>query len=155
MPSDMWVSLIAPSSGLVATILMLVPFALVLGLTLFSKNTWFSKLAWIFYVVFTSVLIFNISTGQFSLIYGIFLFCAVIMSIFDGTVRKFIRREQEKVHLAEGLNGLDVKLRNQLKQEIDDYYKIYNDPNTSEPDRKIALKKINSLKARYSKLGNF
>jgi hypothetical protein len=143
----MWVSITSPSSALVATIVVAAPFFF-LALISMRFGLFASKLLWLFFIVFLSYLILA-ENNNFSYIYLIFLVLSFLMLFFDSTVRHFIHGEKEKLNLEAELANMDVKKRYKLRQEIEEYYAILNDSNTSNADKLLAQKKLSQLKKQY------
>src|SRR3989344_9164949 len=120
MPQDIWLSLTAPSSAFVATILVGAPFLAFFFVTMKIKFPLARKLLWLFYVIFMSYLIFfpgvvgrdQIAPGgldDFAWIYMIFVVLALVMLFFDSTVRRYIGREKRKLDVENQLSGMTLK----------------------------------------------
>jgi hypothetical protein len=164
MPSDVWGSLTAPSSALVASVLMGLPFLAIFLIGMKMKSVPARKVLWMFYFIFTSYLVFrrpeNYGTGSgaffqgFAWIYLIFVLASLLMLLFDGQVRALINREKGKVEMEKVLSDLDVKERYNLRKEAEAHRKIFADPTASKRDRKIAEDKIKDLEKIYGDLSS-
>jgi hypothetical protein len=158
MPSDIWASLTAPSSALVASVLVGIPFAAIFFIGMKIKSVPARKVLWLFYFIFMSYLIFKAKgslpggfTG-FSVVYVIFLILSGIMLFFDGTIRALFYREKAHVELAEMISKLDLKARYKLRKEIEEYNNIIADSSANDADRAAAKKRIVSLEKIYGDL---
>lgn len=122
MPQDLWGSLTAPSSAFVATILVGVPFVALGFVTMKIKFSLARRLLWLFYLVFMSYLIFT-GTGL-KVVYVIFLVLAVIIMIFDSTVRHYFNLEHEKLKLGKSLDEVKLTERIKIRQEIKELMRL-------------------------------
>ncbi|MCK4553299.1 hypothetical protein KAT80_03785 [Candidatus Pacearchaeota archaeon] len=156
MPPDIWMSLTAPSSAFVATILVGAPFAALFFVTMKLKFNLAGKLLWLFYIIFMSYLIFfpvSVTGGSrqndFMWIYIVFLVLAGIMMFFDSTVRRYWYKEKYKSEVEKQLGTLGIKQRAKLRGEISDWQDIIGDSTASPGDRKQAKKELDKVKAMY------
>lgn len=162
MPQDLWISLTAPSSAFVATILVGAPFIALFFVTMKIKSSLFNKLLWLFYIIFMSYLIFfpgGVDAGlgggasgrssDFMYIYVFFLGGAVIMMIFDASVRQFIRSEQHKTDIVEVMAEMNAKERYKLRKDIARWQAIIADPTAPPTDKAEAAKQIAKIKKIY------
>jgi len=164
MPSDIWVSLTAPSSAFVATILVGAPFLALFFVSMKIKFPIVNKLLWLFYLIFMSYLIFFPGTdagrtqgailSDFGWIYLVFLGLAGIMLFFDKTVRRYIGRELHEHEVEEMIGSMSVVQRSKLRQKISDWQYIIGDSTASATDIKKAEKQIGKLTNRYGDLGS-
>lgn len=152
MPADIWGSLTSPSSALVATILLGIPFGAFFFMSMKLKSTLARKLAWLFYVIFLTYLVIKQSTGGFIAVYFIFLVLSAVMLFFDGTVRALFYKEQAAVQMADMIGNMNVKQRYKLRKEIEDYNNVIADPNAPAADIDKAKKKITALEKQYGDL---
>lgn len=158
MPEDIWVSLTAPPSAFVATILVGIPFLALFFVTMKVKFPLVRKLLWAFYLIFMTYLIFMGPEGQglslsndFAWIYIIFLIAAGILMAFDSTVRSYILTEKKKLDLARGLSAEAIKRRAEIQLELKDWIKLRRE--VSKGDRSEADAEIKKLKEEYARLG--
>ncbi|MEK6875177.1 MAG: hypothetical protein AABX30_00675 [Nanoarchaeota archaeon] len=167
MPQDIWLSLTAPSSAFVATILVGAPFAALFFVTMKIKFNLARKLLWLFYILFMSYLIFfpsNLTGGattgmlsgqnDFAWIYLIFLVLAAIMMFFDATVRRYWYREKSKLDVEKDLASLGIKQRARLRKEIREWQEIIADSSASAVDIASAKKQLNKAKAMYGDISS-
>ncbi len=163
MPNNMWLSLTAPSSAFVATILVGAPFLALFFVTMKLKYPLARKLLWLFYIIFMSYLIFfpgemgrdQISPGgwnDFIWIYIVFLVLAGIMLFFDSTVRRYIGREKHQHAVEKQLATKSIEERHELRNEIDKWQEIASDRKTPKDDRNEAKKQLRELKNLYGNL---
>ncbi|MFW5795348.1 MAG: hypothetical protein ACOCV1_07695 [Bacillota bacterium] len=163
MPQDIWGSLTAPSSAFVATILVAIPFFALFFVTMKVKYPLARKLMWLFYILFMSYLIFfpanlqqGSTTGMFSgenpfaWIYTIFLLGAIFIMFFDSTVRRYILKEKYNYQATKMLSVLDIKKRSEIRNNIEEWTRVINDPSASPEDKKEARKRLKELKDLYS-----
>lgn len=165
MPTNMWVSLTAPSSAFVATILVGAPFLALFFVTMKIKFNLARKLLWLFYLIFMSYLIFfpsNLSAGattglltgenRFAYIYIIFLILGGVMLFFDTTVRKVWYGEQAKRDAIKELSDVNLVERRRLREEMRELQKIVADSHTPVADRVAAEKRIAKIKKIFQKI---
>jgi len=147
MPENMWISLTAPSSAFVATILVGIPFAALFFVTMKIKFNLARKLLWLFYLVFMSYLIFFPEGGAnaFTWIYLIFLVLAAIMMFFDAAVRKFWYREKRKKEVEDLKENVNLLERQNLRKELKQLQEIIGDSLTSTEERTKAKKRISQI----------
>ena len=170
MPSNIWGSLTAPSSALVATVLVGLPFAALFIMTIKIKSFLARKLLWLFYFVFMSYLILRPYPSAFSWagmidgfkgIYLLFLALAGLMLAFDGTVRNLIKREGANLEVNDEIGALSMVERYNIRKEIAEYQRIIADTSlmgprgTTHPDKIAAEKKIKRLQKLYGDLKQF
>jgi len=111
MPSDMWISLTAPSSAFVATILVAVPFLAMFFVSMKIKYPLAQKALWLFYVIFMTYLIFfNVGENSFAWIYGTFLVLGILMLFFESIIRRYFSGQKYKYALAKSM-GMDYNAR--------------------------------------------
>lgn len=154
MPSDIWVSLTAPSSAFVASILVGIPFAALTFVTIKMKSQLGRRLLWGFYLLFMSYLIFfpareASGSSAFSWIYALFLILAVAMLFLDSTVRRWFYREKHNLEYENVLGNLNVKKRLKIRQEIIEWTNVFNDVHASKADKALAAKKLSQFKRNY------
>ncbi len=154
MPKDMWLSLTAPSSAFVATILVGTPFAALFFVTMKIQFNLARKLLWLFYMIFLSYLIFfsEVSSNAFAWIYIIFLVLAGIMLFFDGTLQKIWRKGKADRQVVDVIEKLNSVQRYNLRRKIEDYDKIIGDNTASKKERDDAKKEIKELREMYGDL---
>lgn len=173
MPPNIWASLTAPSSALVATVLVGIPFGAFFFMSMKVRSFLARKLLWLFYLVFLTYLIFSrpesyvSPTGDtgffqgFALVYLIFLGLAAIMLFFDGTVRNFIRREKANMDVNDEIGALSMVERYNIRKEIAEYQRIIADTSligvggAEHPDKIQAKKKLKALQKLYGDLSQF
>lgn len=164
MPANMWVSLTAPSSAFVATILVGVPFFALFFITMKIKFNLARKLLWLFYIIFMSYLIFfpsnlNLSPGtttgmltgenRFAWIYIIFLILAGIMLFFDSTVRRWFYMEKHKKDIEDTIGQMNAQQRYSLRRQIERWQEIIGDPTASKQDVAMAKTQIQNAENIY------
>jgi len=165
MPQDIWISLTAPSSAFVATILVGAPFMALFFVTMKIKFPLARKLLWLFYIIFMSYLIFfpgvvgrdQIAPGgldDFAWIYMIFVVLALVMLFFDSTVRRYIGREKSKLDVENQLSGMTLKQRQKLRTEISDWQEIIGDSRSPKRDIIEAKKKLRNAELLYGDLSS-
>jgi hypothetical protein len=162
MPEDMWFSLTAPPTALVATIIMVIMFG---GVFIVAKkfggtNPFIHKLIWLFFIVFLSYVVLfpdtayggsggspqdRFMTTDFSWIYLVFLVLSIVMMYFDSQVMDFIGKEKAKMNLRGVRNERRLLNAKRMRDEIIAYDEVRNDPNASSTDREAAKTKIEDL----------
>jgi len=151
MPSDLWVSLTAPSSAFVATILVGAPFAALVFVTMKIKFRLAGKLLWLFYLIFMSYLIFFPEGGRnnFVWIYSVFLGLAAIMMFFDSTVRRYFYMEKHKKDIEDTIGHLNAQQRYNLRRQIEKWEEIIGDTTAPARDRGVAKTQLANARKRY------
>ncbi|MEK6895379.1 MAG: hypothetical protein AABX48_02570 [Nanoarchaeota archaeon] len=158
MPTDIWVSLTAPSSAFVATILVGAPFAALFFVTMKIKYPLARKLLWLFYLIFMSYLIVFPSGGaslsnKFMWIYVVFLILAGVMLFFDSTVRRYMRLEKTRREEEEILSTTSTLRMGKLRRDLEDaYIALSNAPDANA--RRDAQKTIKDIKASMKALSS-
>lgn len=164
MPPNIWASLTAPSSALVATVLVGIPFGAFFFMSMKVRSFLARKILWLFYIVFLSYLIFSRpesyvspsgATGffqGFALVYLIFLVLAAIMLFFDGTARALFYKEKASVEMSEMIAKLNLKQRYKLRREIEEYNNILGDSSATDADKLAAKNKLLKLEKLYGNL---
>ena len=131
MPTDLWISLTAPSSAFVATILVGAPFLALFFVTMKIKYPLARKLVWLFYLIVLSYLIlFPVPGGRaeigllglndFAWIYIVFWILAILMLFFETFVRKFIFKQTAETALLQSLGVDYAKRAAEIEEEISD-----------------------------------
>lgn len=154
MPSDIWGSLTAPSSALVATILVGIPFGALFFVTMKLKGGLVRKLLWAFYIIFMSYLIFKpgASTTGFKWVYVVFLVLAGFIMFFDASVRNLFFREKASVEMANMIGKMNVTQRYKLRKAIAGYNEVLGDENSPAADVATAKSQIKKLETLYGDL---
>lgn len=153
MPEDIWASLTAPSSALVAAILMGLPFFALAVITMKMKSRLAAKLFWIFYLVFLAYLVFYENpVAKYKYIYGIFGFLAIIMMLADSTVRKFYYEEKGKAEIESMIGKLGPVERYNIRKDIKAFRKVIADTSAPAADRAAAAAEIKNLEKQYGDL---
>src|SRR3989344_5345088 len=157
MPQDIWLSLTAPSSAFVATILVGAPFLAFFFVTMKIKFPLARKLLWLFYLIFMSYLIFFPETGagisnRFMWIYLVFLMLAGVMLFFDSTVRRFWYREKHQLEVEKQISKMSVVERKELRKRITQFQEVIADPDAPADDKRVARAELRDLKAEYGNL---
>jgi hypothetical protein len=130
MPPHLWESLTAPSSALVATLLVGLPFLALVVITFKIKFRLVTKFIWLFYVVFLGYLFFSLweeagwKTSTSAIwAYGVFAVLSILMLVADSQVRRFVIMERElyknKTLISDETLRLQLKTRAQLKQLVE------------------------------------
>ena len=153
MPNDLWVSLTAPSSALVATILVGAPFLVFSWLSIkVIKHPTANKVIWTFYIIVLSYIMVSISSLSFILVYGFFLVAAGIMLFFDSTVRAYFRKESVAYNLAKGLGVEAIKRRLEISKEIKEWM-VLKKETRDKTERADIDAEIRNLEKQYKDLG--
>lgn len=153
MPDDMWLSLTAPSSAFVATILVGIPFAALAFVTMKIHFNLARKLLWLFYMIFLSYLIFfsEVSSNAFVRIYIIFLILAGGMMVFDASVIRYVRKEKAAAELEKGLSTEIIKDRLKIERRIKELIDLKSDARGT--SKKGLEEEIKRLTDEHKKLG--
>jgi len=151
MPKNLWESLTAPTVALVPTMLVGLPFAVLVILSMKMKRPLGIKVLWLGYAVFMGYLVFftDITLGVAKLIYGVFFALALIMFFFDATVRRFWHIEKNKLTLEDDLNKMNVKTRFHLRREIREWQRIISDSSSSDADVALAKSELKKASKKY------
>jgi hypothetical protein len=156
MPQDMWSSLTAPSSALVATILVAIPFFALIFVTMKVKYPLARKLMWLFYIIFMSYLIFfpnnEVFGNPFSWIYLAFLIGGIGMLIGESVVRKLIFKEKGKYALMNTLGVSYAKRIAEIQKELKKLILDVGGMSPSDPNKQLLDDEIKNLKEEYKEL---
>lgn len=153
MPSDIWLSLTAPASALVATTLLGAPFLAFFFITMKIRFPLANKLLWLFYVIFMSYLIFfpgtrTSATTEFAWVYVLFLVLGTIMLFFDSTVRQFVNSEKNKYNISKGLAPTRIRERAKITRQIKENMKLMK--HMSKDDQKEIKERNAVLRKEYA-----
>lgn len=151
MPSDLWYSLTAPSSAFVATVLVGVPFAALALVTFKLRSKLASKLLWVFYIVFMSALIIKYK-GTFAVIYWVFIGLSVLMLILEGTIRRFVHKEEVKDVLRNTLDLANTEKEIELQERIIVLTKTRDKAKRGSPQRASIERELNNLKKDFKEV---
>ena len=146
MPSDIWVSFTAPSSALVATVLIGLPF---LALFFLMKKIPASarKFVWVFYVLF--LLYLMITSGYprgINVVYGLFVILSVVMVAMDARLRAWMKMEfrgQKTINEVAGSHALSQKA--EWARDLKQARKDLNTEGMTSEEKKAIEKKIKKL----------
>jgi len=164
MPGNLWDSLVSPTVALVPTMLIALPFAALIILSMRIKNNLGIKVLWLGYALFMTYLTFFIDGSWFSggmanggmkWIYFIFFCLALVMLFFDATVRRYLRQEKVNLDLAKGLSVEALSERARLQGEIKEKIGLRNQFTSKSQDYKDMTKNIEDLKKKVKELGKF
>jgi len=146
MPDDIWLSLTAPSSALVATVLVGIPFLAIFSIAVKMKNSLVRKLLWLFYIVFLGYLMF-VEPNRFVAVYGIFAILAVLLLFLDSTFIEYFRREKVKTQMAYAMSENAIVARNNVRKEIKELQDVVSGANGATPqEMRAARERIKHLR---------
>ncbi len=142
MPDNLWSSLTAPSSALIATILIGLPFLAMFFITMKIKRPLVVKLVWLLYLVFV---VYLITSGdiekEIKLVYLIFAILAVVMLFAEGFIRVLWLKQSSVSALQDTLGLRNSERLAKLEGRINDL------TDTIDKTRSVNLKKdLNKLK---------
>jgi len=165
MPTGMWSSLTSPTVALVPTMLVALPFAALIILSIKIKNTIAIKVLWLGYTVFMAYLTFFIGGEIFApftgggmangmkIVYGIFFILALVMLFFDPVVMRYLRQEQAKWSSAKGMSKYALLQRAKLQKENKDWIEYRNEFTRGSAEYAEATKAIKENQKKISDLG--
>lgn len=161
MPNNLWASLTAPSSALVATILVGLPFLALFFMTMaMKKYSLANKVIWLIYSGFMAYLVATASFGVSGAdarnwVYIIFTILGVGMLLFDSQVRKIVYQERVKASIASTKGGAALRQINDLKLKIEDYQKVVANDNSTVAEVEEAEKRIKNIEEKIAKLAGY
>lgn len=149
MPPTLWSSLTQPSSALVPTILVGLPFAVLAFMTAKIDSSLVRRLVWLLYASWLGWLV---AETEF-IPYVIFLVLAIIMMAFDGTIRNAWHKIRARDAIVKAINTNVAPLeRYKLRKEIKANYKIMADSDATDAERQAAKDRIKQLEDLYGDL---
>ena len=154
MPSDIWSSLTSPTVALLPTMLVALPFAFLIILSMKIKNPIMLKVLWLSYFVFMGYLTFFVESGEemglaagaMKWVYGIFFVLAGVMLFFDANVRKYLIKERESVKLGHAVSEAELQERLKIRARIKELIRLKEGATTEETNELNA--QINNLKEK-------
>ncbi len=157
MPNNLWQSLTAPSSALVATILVGIPFLALFFITMKIKYRLASKVIWLVYFAFMSYLVattsFGVSgAGARNLVYMIFGGLGLVMLFFDSQVRRIFYAERAQAAVTSARGGAALRQVEKLKTKLQEYQDVVADDTSTDGDIAEAEKRIKRIEDTIKKL---
>jgi len=113
LPSDLMLSLTAPSSALVFALMIGLPLVALTFIIVNIKVEYVRKVIVLAYIIGLFTLFFQLDDSLYRTMAMIFLALGVLLLLFDGQVVKYLRQEGEKRKLLHAVG--DVQLQERLK----------------------------------------
>lgn len=159
MPDNLWLSLTAPSSAFVATLLVGAPFVAMFFVSRKFKYSVMGKIAWILYLLVLGYILLgpvqpgtasansaNLLAGSdFVWVYLLFFLLGLAMLIFDNAISGWYKRFTERMIRDKNKADSDLISRSALKKEMSALNKIMGDGTSSNDDKKAAAKRLKEL----------
>lgn len=156
MPTNLWEALAAPSSALVATVLVGLPFLALTMITIKMQGRLARKLLWTFYLTFMSYVIFrgadSIQANEFKFIYLGFLVAGVVMLFADAKIKKLLNAEKAKEKLESDLNVYNTEREIELQERIKSLVKTRDRAKSGSSQRADLDREVNSLLAEFKQV---
>ena len=152
MPSNLWISMTAPSSALVAVIFAAAPFLAAFFIGMKIKYEYVRHLIWILYIIFMSYLIFFPEGGGesfgivgFAWVYLIFWTLAIFMLFAGRKIYEFIYASKAKSDVHHSMYRAGILKRRELRLQMKRYQAVMLDPGASKEDKSEAKKMLREL----------
>jgi len=146
MPQDVWMSLTIPFIVFIVGF----PFGALFFLSMKATRSRFMRsFLWIVYAILMGYLFFRLGDidGGFKVVYLIFLFLAIIMVFFNGSIMKFFDLKEDKAEAAK-MKGRENSLKiKKYKKELTIMNKIVGESDSPKEDVRLAKRVKGKLKS--------